>query len=84
MTVGEIITEGLLVHEPSLSRRDREAAAGKVLAEVGLDPSVRNRFPHEFSGGQRLCIAIARAIVLKPTLIVFDEPTSALDRWIQK
>ncbi len=84
MTVGEIITEGLLVHEPQLAAREREEAAIKALEEVGLDPIMRNRFPHEFSGGQRQRIAIARATVLKPTVIVLDEPTSALDRSVQK
>jgi ABC-type microcin C transport system duplicated ATPase subunit YejF len=84
MTVGQIVTEGLLVHEPSLSRRERDLRACAALEEVSLDPSVRNRYPHEFSGGQRQRIAIARTMVLKPRLVVLDEPTSALDRTIQK
>ncbi len=83
MSVGDIVAEGLSVHQPQLSREERETRVVKALRDVGLDPETRFRYPHEFSGGQRQRISIARAAVLEPTFVVLDEPTSALDMLFQ-
>ena len=83
MSMGEIVAEGLRVHEPGLSRSSRDARVVAALQEVGLPTDAAGRYPHEFSGGQRQRVAIARAIILQPRLVVLDEPTSALDRSVQ-
>ena len=83
MSVEDIVEEGLRVHHPKMPREEREQRVISALTEVGLEPSTRHRYPHEFSGGQRQRIAMARAAVLQPTFVVLDEPTSALDMLIQ-
>ncbi|SFJ96780.1 microcin C transport system ATP-binding protein [Pseudovibrio ascidiaceicola] len=83
MSVSEIVGEGLKIHMPNLTAKEREAKVAAALEEVGLDAATRFRYPHEFSGGQRQRISIARAMVLEPKFVMLDEPTSALDMSVQ-
>lgn len=83
MTVGDIIAEPLTVYRPKLSKEERKGLVRDMMAKVGLLPQMINRYPHEFSGGQCQRIGIARAMILKPKMVVCDEPVSALDVSIQ-
>ena len=83
MPVGDIIAEPLITHYPNTSRAEVRERVGELMERVGLLPNLINRYPHEFSGGQCQRIGIARALILRPKLLICDEPVSALDVSVQ-